>query len=348
MSARPFLGFQSSHFSLQSCRSRALTLVEMLIVIIVIGILVSAILVASAGLINKSRTNNTRSVLTVVSEALEQFKRDQSGRPTISSARQPKKPGEGDLAKNTISYSDRYGAYPPDELEVFTPGGLPGSTGPANVSRSLAPGKAQIIATDANPPWEAMRYFKDGADLAKDRVEHRDLLAMILAIETLSESGSAILDRIPDRNRTSAPLDGDKPAIFLSRPDPGDATINTEWDSEFDSEVRFIVDDWGIPLSYLAQRDWKEDVEIPSSNHEDWNEASTELIRLNGGVPVLFSYGPNGADQLTKDIMGDKGTASLVGDFEDETLHGVIDNPLNYDNVYAKPELREKLAKGIE
>jgi len=87
----------------------------------------------------------------------------------------------------------------------------------------------------------------------------------------------------------------------------------------------------------------------PSGN---WNEASTELIRLNGGQPVIFSYGPDGKDQLKKEIMGEKGAASLVGDFATEPdspenkLH-IIDVPANADNVYANDQLREKLAKGI-
>ena len=76
----------------------------------------------------------------------------------------------------------------------------------------------------------------------------------------------------------------------------------------------------------------------------DWNEASTALIRLNGGQPIIMSYGPDGRDQLSKDSLSADPTASLVADF---VANQRIDNPLNEDNVYADPAAKEKLAKGI-
>ena len=87
-----------------------------------------------------------------------------------------------------------------------------------------------------------------------------------------------------------------------------------------------------------------------SSNHPDWNEASTKLIRLNHGRPIIMSYGPDGTDQLTAAAMTAapgganwSGPPSLVGDF----MHnGLIDHPLNADNVYADQGLKEKLTKG--
>lgn len=331
-------------------RRNALTLVELLVVIVVIGILVSSILVASAGFINKGRTNNTQAMLQVVADAVEEFKREQTTKPTITRAKQLKKAGVGDPEKTQVFYSDRYGQYPPDELEVFTNEGLPGSQAPP-VLRTLAPGGAAIIPA---PPWQAMRFYKDGTDA--DFVEHRDLCAMIVAIETLSESASSILDRIPDKNRSPGALDRDgKPALFLDRPDPNTnpPTPNGNWDSN-DHQIRLILDDWGMPISYFAQRDWKEAspdfVPIQSSNHAGWNEAATELIRLNGGQPIIMSYGPNGKEQLTKDAMADDARASLVGDFEiDDGIHKahVIDHELNDDNVYSNPALKEKLGKGI-
>jgi len=162
-----------------------------------------------------------------------------------------------------------------------------------------------------------------------------------------------VLDRIPDRNRTAGPLMGDgKPAIFLDRPDPtrNPPAPNGDWDS-YDHQIRYILDDWGFPISYLAQRDWKEETEIKSTNHDGWNEASTELIRMNGGQPIIMSYGPNGKDQLTPEAMEPNAKASLVGDFEtDDGTHKahVIDHELNDDNVYSNPALKEKLAKGIK
>ena len=332
-------------------RRSALTLVELLIVIVVIGILVSAILVASSGFINKGRSNNTQSVLQIVADAVEEFKREQTAKPTITRAKQQKMAGVGDPAKPQVFYTDRYGLYPPDELEVFSALGLPGSAPPPD-SRSLAPGGAEVIAPGSSTPWKALRFYRDGSP--DDAVENRDQAAMILAIETLSESASAILDRIPDRNRTPGPLDASgNPALFLNRRDPTTGTLNATWDGNYDHQIRLIVDDWGNPISYLAERDEKDGVPpIPSSNYADnnvWNHASTEIIRLNGGQPVIFSYGPNGKDQLTKDAMGATGLVSLVYDFSGGAAHDhIINEPFNDDNVYSNPALKEKLAKGIK
>ena len=106
-----------------------------------------------------------------------------------------------------------------------------------------------------------------------------------------------------------------------------------------------------MPISYLAQRDWNlaGAPATRSSNHTNWNEASTKLIRLNGGQPVIFSDGPNGKDQLTVEAMTPDGIASLVADFSEgaPSAPNTIDHILNADNVYADPALKEKLAEGI-
>ena len=92
-----------------------------------------------------------------------------------------------------------------------------------------------------------------------------------------------------------------------------------------------------------------------SSNHEGWNEGSTELIRLNGGQPVIFSYGPSGKDQLTSGMIVTPepsgacakmvAPASLIGDFE---CNHKVDHPLNADNVYVNQALQAKLSEGLE
>ena len=312
---------------------RALTLVELLIVIIVIGILVSSILVASSGFINKGRTNNTQALLQIVADAVEEFKREQTAKPTISRARQPKQVPP----PPTVNYSDRYGLYPPDELEVFTSVGIPGSAQP---SRALTPGDPTKVTVIPKSPYSAMRFYTDHTDA--DANEHRDLAAMILAIELYSDSARSMLDRIPDRNRSAGALNSaGKPAQFLDRND--DATFDAG-----DEQIRYILDDWGMPISYLAQRDHGIGTDSNNLNNK-WNEASTEFIRMNGGQPIIMSYGPNGKDQFTKDAMEPNAKASLVGDFESDTpIHHVIDDPMNDDNVYSNPALKEKLAKGIK
>lgn len=317
-----------------------MTLVELLIVIVVIGILVSAVLVASTSLIGKSKTRNTLAVMQNVSDALEQFKRAETEKPTIS---------------KHARYKARYGLYPPDELEVFTDGGVPG---PASMppTGNLASPKGSQISPAMNGVQE-MKFYMDSdcSDHLCQSTEHRDLAAMIVAIESQGGEAAAILNRIPDRNRTAGVLDTTgKPFQFLDRPAGINATAPSgNWDVD-DLQIRYITDDWGVPINYLAQRDHPGHGKpsTPSSNMNtkgDWNLASTEIIRANGGKPVIFSYGPDGKEQLTKEIMGD-GAASLVGDFlpaspSAENQEDIIDHPANADNVYANEALKEKLAK---
>jgi len=332
--------------STNDSKRKAFTLVELLVVIAIITILASGLVVATTSVLNKARATNTRAVLEVVSDAIESFKRDQQENPSMTRVIH----GSG---SNRVTYKKRYGLYPPDELEVYTPLGIPGSKPPGG---SLAGKFNNIVPGPESISWGAMRYYKNGI-VEEDALEHRDLLSMITAIELYSESGAAALSKLPSRNRTAGPVDakGD-PSLFLDR--AFDTAPNGSWDAE-DYQIRYIVDGWGVPIGYLAQRDFKEDnpTKTISSNHPDWNEGSTEIIRLNRGQPVIMSYGPNGKDQLTQEWMetqpGSSTTgnsimiakASLVGDFEDDHK---VNHPLNEDNIYLDPSLKERLARGIE
>ncbi len=330
--------FQSSNLSLRSCR-RGMTLIELLIVIVIIGVLVSAVMVASTSLIRKSKTRNTQAVLQIVADAVEQFKRSETEKPTIT---------------RNADYKRRYGLYPPDELEVF------GTTPINGIPTRLATPSGSLIVP-APPYAQPMRFYTDGTD--NDRFEHRDLAALIVAIESQGGEAAAVLDKISDRNRSVGAVDPTtkKPSQFLSRPAAINASsVNTDWDPE-DLQIRYILDDWGNPISYLAQRDHPghdSGAAQPVASHNsmapggDWNEASTELIRLNGGQPVIFSYGPDGKDQLKKEMMDPNGAASLISDFATEpdtpdNKHHIIDHPANADNVYSNDQLRDKLARGI-
>jgi len=304
-----------------------MTLIELLIVIVIIGVLISAVLVASTSLIGKSKARNTQTVLQLVADAAEQFKRSESEKPTLT---------------RNAAYKKRYGMYPPDELEVFSATAPAGASGAVPYKLASPAGSTIVPAEFPN-----MRFYTDKSD--DDRFEHRDLAALIVAIESQGGEAAAILDRIADRNRSTGSLattDG-KPNQYLSRPagiNPD--SINNAFGEE-DLQIRYILDDWGNPISYMAQRDFvhdKED-ETKSSNHVNWNESSTEFVRINSGQPLIFSYGPNGNDQLKADAMGPtEGKVSLPGDFDNHK----IDEPFNDDNVYLNDQLREKLSKGIE
>jgi|CXWL01.1.fsa_nt_gi prepilin-type N-terminal cleavage/methylation domain-containing protein len=334
---------QHSAFSIPHSKRQSrcgMTLVELLIVIVIIGILISAVMVASTSLIGKSKTRNTQAVLQIVADAVEQFKRSETEKPTIT---------------RNAAYKKRYGLYPPDELEVF------GNTPITGIPTGLAtPARSVIVPA---PPYENMKFYVDGdcSDSVCQSKEHRDLAALIVAIESQGGEAAAILDRISDRNRSVGVLDPNtkKPAQFLSRPEGINATsVDSEWNAnnlQDDLQIRYILDDWGIPISYLSQRDFQEgkEDETRSKNYKDWNEASTELIRLNGGQPIIFSYGPNGKEQTSADLAStEEGAATFMGDFEPATpgpnnQPHVIDHPANSDNVYLHEGFREKLAKGI-
>lgn len=314
--------------TLKNSHRRAFTMVELMVVMVIIVILVSSILVASTTLIERAKASNTEAMMGVVTMAIEEFKREQESNPTAARSR---------------AYRNRYGLYPPDELEALTPAGVPG--GPL---RTIAPGSAQMVPTvPGQDGYGAMRFFTVGLALEDQLLEHRDQVAMTTAILTLGDASSSLLLGVQDKFWKNAPLDPrkDEPAVFLDRNGNGD------WDAG-DLAIRYLIDAWGTPISYLAQRDWAADTTTPeSSNLEVWNEASTEIIRLNGNKPVLFSYGPDGAEQLTQEHMDTGGFASLVGDFEglgeDDIAHR-IDNPVNADNVYADPALKEKLSREPE
>lgn len=316
-------------------RRSAFTMIELLVVMAIIAILAGAVVVGATFVVNKARSRQTESILGVVNMALEEFKREQTANPTLTRARQVG-------ANGLLLYRDRYGLYPPDELEVFTKAGLPGAT----TGGTLAIGGATVVPglTSAGTKYEPMTYYID--DPPEARREHRDVVAMVLAITMFGDASRSVLDDLPESNRVPSPRSADdsgKPGRFLDR--DGNGT----WEPEQDEELWHIKDGWGVPLSYYAQRDWREDPpagmpNIPSGNHPDWNEASTEFITLNGGRPVIMSYGPNGKDQLKKAVVEKPEQESLLH-VDWETNH-VIDGIYNKDNVYIDSGLSDRLFEG--
>jgi prepilin-type N-terminal cleavage/methylation domain-containing protein len=312
---------------------RGFTLLELLIVVVVIGVLAGAIIATSTVFLNNARIKNTRAVLLIVDEAIEQFRNDQTAKPTIARIRQ-----------GNAGYETRYGIYPPDELEVFSPYGLPGAA-PATAKYSLAGAANVRPEATSSVAYRPMKFHPmPVANAEHNAREHRDLAALMLSVQLFSESAEQILNRLPERNRSPGLLDaGGRPIQFLDR-----APLGAVFGGE-DEQIRLVLDDWGVPLSYLSQKDWVAPPKPPaaeSSNHAGWNRASTQIIQLNGGRPLIFSYGPDGKDQLTSDQMGDDGAASLVGDWTSSDNPGRVDHPLNADNVYPDSAFQEKLTKG--
>ncbi len=302
-------------------------MVEMLVVIVVVSLLLITVVTVGTGVIGAGNAKETQAIMRVVEQAVEDFR---SAAP-LRAVRQPKAGG------GFIRYTDRYENYPPDEVELFTPRGLPGTLN----GGTLAPGGAKFVP-EPNPPFGAMTFRSDLREPSQLAQEHRDLAAMLLAIRLFSESASAVLDKVPDRYWVEGVVDaGGTPLQYLDRPGEGSGQF-----SSHDEQIRYIVDAWGEPLVYMSQRDWKPDPDEPpvSSNHPDWNRMSTEWVKLNGGTPVLMSYGPNGREQLTKALLDADPTHTVLGDWEDDRR---LNNELNADNVFVDDALGATLRRGL-
>ncbi|HNQ22150.1 MAG TPA: prepilin-type N-terminal cleavage/methylation domain-containing protein [Phycisphaerae bacterium] len=327
----------------------AFTLIELLVVMGIMAVLAAAVIVAGTTLLTKARVQATVATLSLVRDAVEEFKRGEEAAPTITRARWGER-----SETHSGTYADRYGLYPPDELDAYTDQGLPAPAGAPPTAKALKLTRGSAVIEPSVQPYYSKMQFR--TDLAPDALsaEHRDLAALILTIELYSAPAAAILDRVPSRHRSNGAIDPATglPTQYLDI----DPNSGPGFRPGVDHQIRYILDDWGVPISYLAQRDWNAGTGAPireSTNYADsnaWNQASTEMIRLNSDQPIIMSYGPNGKEQCTQAWMGGTADASLVADWMGLTVNlttaGKIDHPLNADNVYADPELASKLARG--
>jgi len=321
----------------------AFTLVELLVVISIILVLLGAVIVAGPRLIDTGRSQTTQLMLVAVRDAVEEFKREQMEKPTLT-----RPLGTKVVGCTATNYRKRYDAYPPDELEVFAEKGLPCQCQDA----SLAPGRAVIEPSPGTGgKYMDMNFFQQVPLQPGASPEFRDNLAMTLAIDLFGQSSKMMLEQIAASNRREVPPDtGGKPSVYL------DVNINGTFDADTDRAPYYLVDGWGVPIGYFAQRDFdhrKASSLTASSNHQMyWGPAVSNMVKRNGGQPVVFSYGPNGEDQLTSEVqMADK-NANMIGDWmdaggsplaPDKANLGVIDHPLNRDNVYADPIVKQRL-----
>jgi len=295
-------------------------MLELLIVMAVMAILVSALVIAGTALIDNAKTSKTAFTIGVIRDAVEQLAEEQRTKPTL--ARQ-------------AAFQKRYDFYPPDELEMFTDNGIP--YGPA---RSFVPGSG-TVHPKAKPPYTKFTFQLDGLTDPERALEHRDTAAMWLAIKLFSESASVIIDGLPEQNRMIEVDAMNRPLRYLDRDGNG------MFDAGEDMEIPTLVDEWRVPLTYFSQRDF--DSAAPtateSTNDKDrWNATSTYLVRLNGNKPVILSYGPDGSDQLKKEMIdAAQPPATILEDFEGD---GLINSSLNADNIYSDPGLTERFKTG--
>lgn len=312
--------------TMQESRAAAFTLIELLVVVAIITILVVSLVTLGSWGVGRAGARQTQTTLLILRDAAATFESE----APLAGVRQKDKNG------NLLFYKARYGNYPPDELEVFTDAGLPGS----DKGTTLGPSGA-IVFPNTDSAFPPMKFWS-APGAADANLEHRDLAAMMGAIDLFSEAARSTLDKLPTRFLNSGVTDAaGRPTQFIDYDADGD------WDpADGDTGIRYPVDAWGIPMGYMAQRDFpgvkatqNPKPPVPSSNDPAWNQASTEMIRLNGGAPLFFSYGPNGPQQLTQPNVG----SILARDWIDDSK---INHPLNDDNVYADDSLAEALFTG--
>jgi len=180
---------------------------------------------ASTTLLNRAKTRKTEFTLKIVNDALEAFRREA---PSIIRA------GKG-------RYLNRYGKYPPDELEPFTASGIPGCT---SSCRSLIPGGAAVMPKPSSGGYPAMLFYTS----AQPEFEHRDIAAMVLGIRVFGDQSNAILTDIPEGHWVDGPVDNaGVPLQYLDRDNDG------MWDpTKGDEQIRYIVDAWRVPLGYFS------------------------------------------------------------------------------------------------
>jgi type II secretory pathway pseudopilin PulG len=269
-------------------------MVELLVVIAIMVLLAGLVIGIGSWSVQQGRKRDTAGLLKHLDDAVEQFRLN------------------APLAR-VQAFMDRYGGYPPDELEPFVSSG----------SDAGIPGSGKILRPN------------DTADLSPDvrnnfdTITSRDVKAMVLAVRLFGgEEAQQILDRIDARFRAEAPA-----GEFWDR--DGDGTFDPE-----DERLAYYVDSWSTPIEYFAIAPGQT-VAAPSDPTSDRLNACTWLVNLNKRRPLFVSYGPDGPDQFSPDFQTE--AQNLVADYADD---GAINNRFNTDNVYSTDGFADKLRPG--
>jgi len=284
----------------RSRRPPAFTLTELLVVVGIIAVLLTLVVGIGSWAIEQSKRRQTRALLTTLDMAIEDFKTqgplDQARAPT----------GE-------FLYMDRYGGYPPDELEPFTKNlGIPNNRGATLILKL----EGEPIPSGALPS-----------------VPNRDTLAMVAAIRRYSDRASATLDRVGENFRFKS----------IGTLSSGGAVLE---------EYHTFVDAWGNPIQYFATNPASAVTNVETALDDVPAKGarlatSKALVQANNGRPVLMSYGPDGKDQLSgqfpdaQDVVTDWWKDNQGGN--DPAGSRKLDNRFNVDNVYSADGLEKKL-----
>jgi type II secretory pathway pseudopilin PulG len=260
-------------------------MVELLVVIAIMVLLAGLVIGIGSWSVEQGRKRDTAGLLKHLDDAIEQFRLD------------------APLAR-VQAFMDRYGGYPPDELEPFDKdNGIPGTNPKVLISPNS---DAKVVLTPGS--------------------EHADIKAMVLAIRVFgSEEAQQILERIDTRFRGMAPAG-----------DYWDRNGNGTFDPG-DEQLAYYVDSWGLAVEYFAIAPGQT-AAAPSDPTSERLDACKWLVGLNKRRPLFVSYGPDGPDQFSKNFETE--AQNLVADYADD---GKINNRFNADNVYSTEGFAEKL-----
>ena len=151
---------------------------------------------------------------------------------------------------------------------------------------------------------------------------------MALSIRLFTPEASALLDRIDTQYRRPPHNE----AEFFDRDTSDGPTAAPQ-----DEPLTYFVDAWGSPFEYYSSLS-------VADGATDREKTSTFFHGVNRGRALLVSNGPTGA---SPHFANPETRVTLVTDLNDQTP-GVIDNPLNADNVYIDDTLKDRMANPPE
>jgi prepilin-type N-terminal cleavage/methylation domain-containing protein len=203
----------------RACASRAFTLVELLIVIVVLGVLITMIVVVAGKVLRNQKVALTRSIQQSALMAIEQF-------ATIDPLKAQYNTSQG------LNVRPTFGAYPPYPLDAIS--------GPTTLVSALEPGP--VRPNDLETRLKRDLFTASGATVdldndPEDLINH-DMRSLFTYLHT---KAPATLAQVSDRYLTRMSQDTTKDIV---RPN-GAANDPTSFD------VMGIHDAWGVPMDYM-------------------------------------------------------------------------------------------------
>lgn len=283
-------------------RARAFTLVEILVVIAIIGILLAIVFKGGTALVENARKRDTQALLAKLDLAIDEYRRE------VDTSRIPQA-------------MQVFNNVPPDDLRVFETAAQPQPPTIGGCDLRMRNQGKFLLGGSAIANLNGLFDARDSDGRVKnaDHLLHADIRALVLAIRLNSPKAKVILDSIDPK--------------YWGEPDEG-----FEYQPGTDPSVRirldYLVDGWGNPLEYFSTCICEE-----SAGLTPRERVSNAFVHENNDGPVIVSYGADGSEQFAADRLAlEKDASSMIADYYEELKsagRGVINNPLNSDNVYS-------------